>query len=52
MNSLTDEELGLDQEEQIDVEGLDDTGTPGSNTPVRISRIDTPKPKSTTYVTA
>ena len=29
MTNLTDEELGLDQEEQIDIEGVDDVGTPG-----------------------
>ena len=50
MTNLTDEELGLDQEEQIDVEGVDDVGTPGSSTPVRVNRIDASKPKSTTYV--
>ena len=50
MTNLTDVELGLDQEEQIDVEGVDDVGTPGSSTPVRVNRIDASKPKSTTCV--
>ena len=50
MTNLSDEQLGLDQEEQIDVEDVDESGTPGRNTPVRINRIDAPSTKSTTYV--
>ena len=42
MSSLSNEELGLDQEEQIDVEDVDESGTPQRNTPVRIARIDAP----------
>ncbi len=44
MAGITDEELGLDQDEVIEVERVDDTGSQGGSTPVR---IDTPKPKST-----